>query len=85
MTTGQMSYYRTGQIESSLHCNPTTLTKREKWYYIPPRPFHLRLQVQEPLDIRQWVAEGETQAIAARRLTQALENYFTQELEKWKH
>ena len=68
-----------------IDCNPTTLTKREKWYYIPPRPFHLRLQVQDPLDVGQWVGEGETQAIAARHLTQALETYFTQELEKWKH
>lgn len=62
-------------------CNPTTLTKREKWYHIPHRPFHLRVEVLEPLHVGQWVGATEAPALAARKLTQALEAYFIQELE----
>ncbi len=66
-----------------IDCSPSTLTKREKWYQIPHRPFHLRIEVLEPLDVRQWVGSVEGTPIAARRLTQALESYFTLELRKW--
>jgi 1-acyl-sn-glycerol-3-phosphate acyltransferase len=65
--------------------NPTTLTKREKWYHIPHCRFRLRIEVLEPLNLAQWVKPGEPQAISARRLTQAFETYFTQELAKWTH
>ncbi len=66
-----------------IDCNPSTLTKREKWYQIPRRPFHLRIEVLAPVDITQWVGAAQVPAIAARRLTQSLESYFTQELSKW--
>ncbi|MBS0545681.1 MAG: 1-acyl-sn-glycerol-3-phosphate acyltransferase [Proteobacteria bacterium] len=63
-----------------IECAPSTLTKREKWYQIPPRRFHLRLRVLEPLTIDRWVDRAEPPAIAARRLTLALETYFTRQL-----
>ena len=68
-----------------IDCSPSTLTKRERWYHIPHRPFRLRIRVMEPCDIRQWVGANEAPAIAARRLTQALETHFTQELMQWTH
>ena len=68
-----------------IDCNPTTLTKREKWYHIPHRPFHLRIRVLDPLNIDQWVKPDEPQTIVARKLTHAFESYFTQELTKWMH
>ncbi len=33
----------------------TTLTKREKWYQIPPRRFHLRIHVLDPVRPEHWV------------------------------
>lgn len=61
-------------------CNPSTLTKREKWYHIPHRRFHLRIEVLEPVAASDWVNTDEPPAIAARKLTQSLEHFFTKEL-----
>lgn len=66
-----------------IDCNPGTLTKSEKWYQIPPRRFHLRLRVLDPVDAKRWVEPSETQTVAARKLTRLLEIFFIQELAKW--
>ena len=68
-----------------IDCNPTTLTKREKWYHIPHRSFHLRIRVLDPVSIDQWVQPDVPQTLAARKLTHAFELFFTQELTKWTH
>ena len=66
-----------------IDCNPTTLTKREKWYQIPCRPFRLRVRVLEPRQVGEWVDVTEPPAIAARRLTRSLESFFSKELSQW--
>jgi len=63
-----------------IDCTPSTLTKRERWYQIPSRRFHLRIEALEPLPISHWLPDAEPSAMAARKLTHALENYFTEEL-----
>jgi 1-acyl-sn-glycerol-3-phosphate acyltransferase len=63
-----------------IHCSPSTLSKRERWYHIPHRRFHLRIEVLEPISASRWGEHDEASTIAARRLTQTLETYFTQEL-----
>ncbi len=68
-----------------IDCNPTTLTKREKWYQIPPRRFHLRLKVLDPVSIESSAMPDEPQTISARRLTRFFEGFFTQELARWTH
>lgn len=68
-----------------IDCSPSTLTKRERWYHIPHRAFRLRIQVLEARDVSQWIDANDPPAIAARRLTQAFETYFTQELTQWTH
>lgn len=66
-----------------IDCQPSTLTRKEKWYQIPPRPFHLRIKVLEPVSVQRWVTREEMQTIAARKLTRALEEYFVTELATW--
>lgn len=66
-----------------IDCSPSTLTRREKWYQIPPRRFHLRLKVLDPVAVERFGEPGEAQTIAARRLTRALEEFFVLELAKW--
>lgn len=61
-------------------CTPATLTKTSKWYQIPRHRFHLRIHVMDAVKASDWVAPDDTPGIAARKLTRALENYFTQEL-----
>lgn len=65
-----------------ISCKPTTLTKDKKWYQIPRQRFHLRIEVLEPVFATRWVEAGEQQTIVARKLTQALEAFFSQELER---
>jgi 1-acyl-sn-glycerol-3-phosphate acyltransferase len=66
-----------------IDCNPMTLTKRDKWYQIPPRRFHLRIRVLDPIDVERWSEPEDAQTIAARKLTRAFEGFFIQELSRW--
>lgn len=66
-----------------IDCNPSTLTKCQKWYQIPSCSFHLRIRVLDPVVADQWVDSGETQTIKARKLTRAFEGFFVTELSKW--
>lgn len=61
-------------------CDPPTLAKGAPWYRIPPRAFEMRIIVQEPLALENLIPAPEPSPIGARRLTKALENYFTHEL-----
>jgi len=58
-----------------LRCDPPTLQKGEKWWRVPPRRFEMRIEVQDDLAIAQFT-EGATEVMAARQLTEFLENHF---------
>jgi 1-acyl-sn-glycerol-3-phosphate acyltransferase len=58
-----------------IKCTPPTLSKGEKWYRIPSRRFHVSIEVREDLAVDSFV-RGTTEAIASRRLTEYLTNYF---------
>ena len=66
-----------------IRCNPTTLTKGEPWYHIPPRRICMELQVLSdvpiPNDSNQPVRHR------ARALTAWLTDYFNKELEQFSH
>lgn len=64
-------------------CNPPTLTKGAPWYRIPDRAFTMTLSVQETMPLEALISESDPSAIGARRLTEALEGYFTQQLEAY--
>lgn len=66
-----------------IHCDPPTLTKGQKWYKIPPRPFRLVISVRPPLRLSDFLTGDEPAGIAARKLTDGLERYFTRELERY--
>lgn len=61
-------------------CDPPTLTKSEKWYQIPPRPFHLRLEVDVDIEVKSIIDENKPAPLISRQLTSYLENYFTERL-----
>ena len=61
-----------------ISCEPTTLSKGEKWWQVPPRRVHFRIEVREDIKIGEFIGAGEPEAMAARRLTKYLENYFTE-------
>jgi 1-acyl-sn-glycerol-3-phosphate acyltransferase len=60
-------------------CTPPTLAKGQKWYRIPPRRFHVRIDVEEDLSIRHFLAgkHAVPENLAARQLTTYLTDYFS--------
>lgn len=68
----------------TLTCQPSTLTKAEAWYQIPPRRFHLTMTVGD--DIATAPFRGlQPRSIAVRRFTQHLQDYFSQQRTLYDH
>lgn len=66
-----------------IYCTPPTLSKQTRWYQIPQQKFHLRVKILPPESVSRWVEGVEVPTLAARRLTLALETFFTQQLERY--
>lgn len=64
-----------------IDCTPITLSKSDRWYHIPRRRFHLRIEARDPINPANWEVADVPPTVAARRMTQALEAYFTKELD----
>jgi 1-acyl-sn-glycerol-3-phosphate acyltransferase len=77
---------QTGKILTpvTLSCYPSTLTKAEKWYQIPCRRFHLAMHVGDDIALDEF-GKFEPKSIAVRRLTQFLQDYFTEQRELYKY
>lgn len=60
-----------------MRCDPPALGKGQPWYRVPPRAFHISVDVHEPRDLTAWVGTDAPAAISARRLTETLEHYFS--------
>ena len=65
-----------------IDCNPTTLTKQEKWYQIPSRRAQFSMRVIEEIDVTPFIQNEKNQSIAARRLTDHIQTVFTEETTK---
>ena len=62
-----------------IRCSPPTLEKGRKWYRVPPRRFHVSLEVGEDIPIGTFLDEDVVaggQALAARRVTDYLTHHF---------
>ena len=66
----------------TINFKPLTLTKGEKWYAIPAQKAHLTIEVLETLTINHLVESRENNKITARQLTHALEQYFTEAIQR---
>ena len=64
----------------AIRCTPSALTKNEKWYHIPTRPFHLQLKVMDTIDFSDITDRDESSAKQVRRMTARLYDFFKQEL-----
>jgi hypothetical protein len=62
-----------------IRCAPPMLIKGEKWWRLPSSPSRYVIEVQEDIDIRLFIAEAGSSVLAARRFTDYLQDYFTQE------
>lgn len=64
-------------------CQPLTLTKKHQWYHIPARKLQMSLLVGEDIPVAPY--NQQPPALAARQLTQDLQDYFTEELHLHEH
>jgi hypothetical protein len=58
-------------------CEPTTLTKAEKWYEIPPRKVHFQIQVNDIVDLKTELIAGERLSKANRRVSRVLKEVLS--------
>jgi 1-acyl-sn-glycerol-3-phosphate acyltransferase len=65
-----------------INCSPPTLGKGDKWWQVPCRRMHFRIEVREDIAIHPFVEAADGEAIAARRLTDYLQDYFAEENER---
>lgn len=61
-----------------IRCEPPTLAKGQKWYRIPSRRFHILVEVGEDFAVAPFL-DGTTKALAARKLTHHLTEFFDRE------
>jgi 1-acyl-sn-glycerol-3-phosphate acyltransferase len=62
-----------------VHCSPRTLTKGEKWWHVPSRKAEYVLKVGDDIPVSPFLAGSREPAIAVRKLTAYLQQYFTTE------
>lgn len=62
-----------------IHCSPPTLAKGEKWYQVPHRRAHFRIDIDEPIAVARFIEGAGSHALAARRLNRHLTDYFSKE------
>ena len=65
----------------SILCDPPVLTKSAPWYKLPSRPFHFRLEALPAFPASDLIDTSLEPSIAARRLTEKLEKFFSKEIE----
>ncbi len=65
-----------------IECNPSTLTKGERWYRVPKQRFHFRLQVKDQLEIARYINNIHP-AKGARMLTNDLTIFFSEEIRQY--
>jgi 1-acyl-sn-glycerol-3-phosphate acyltransferase len=59
-----------------IECRPPTLGKGKKWWRVPPSKAHFSIAVQEDIAIDDFIKTGQSESLAARQLTDYLQNYF---------
>ena len=56
----------------AITCEPRTLMKGHPWYAVPDRPFVVTVRVLEPFEPKDVLLGGESDSIAARKVTSAV-------------
>jgi 1-acyl-sn-glycerol-3-phosphate acyltransferase len=63
-------------------CTPSTLTKNEKWYHIPAKPFHVKVKVLDAFKITDVLEDVSISPKNVRLLNHHFHQFFYQELSK---
>lgn len=68
-----------------IHCDQSFLAKGVPWWKIPPKRPHLAIEVHDDLNVAALVADCPSEALAARRLSDHLIQFFTAEIRNDRH
>ncbi|WP_163834976.1 lysophospholipid acyltransferase family protein [Spartinivicinus ruber] len=60
-----------------ISCQPTTLTKQEKWYQVADRKVKFLVEVKRLVEVQPFLAEADELPLATRQLTRYLESQYT--------
>jgi len=60
-----------------ISCQPTTLTKAEKWYQIPETRVHFRIEISDGIDVSGDLIDGERLSKANRRVSRVLQEVLS--------
>ncbi len=69
-------------IPIKIECNPSTLSKNNKWYHIPKRKPHFKLEVYKRIDSNVFLQDTGVPSLAARHLTKHLSNILEKSIAK---
>ncbi len=70
-------------IPVTIRCKPSTLTKNEPWFSIPDRKANFSLMVGNTIKVSEFVKQDQSLSVSARRLTDHIKDYYTQELKSY--
>lgn len=65
-----------------ISCTPSTLTKNEKWYHVPSKPFHIHVKVLDAIQVDDLLEDVTVNPKHVRQLNHQLHQFFSQELSK---
>ncbi len=54
------------------------LAKGVRWWRLPPRSSYFKIDINEDIEVRPFIAAAGSDVLAARRLTEHLQDYFTE-------
>jgi 1-acyl-sn-glycerol-3-phosphate acyltransferase len=60
-----------------IRCTPTTLTKNEKWYHIPAKPFHIEIKILDAIHISEVLSDLTVSPKNVRALNQYLQQFLS--------
>ncbi|MEI1688689.1 lysophospholipid acyltransferase family protein [Acinetobacter baumannii] len=61
-------------------CAPSTLTKNEKWYHVPSRPFHIEVKVLDAVYVKDLLEDLTVGPKQVRQLSRSFYKIFDEEL-----
>lgn len=59
-----------------IRCTPLTLRKGEHWWQVPAVKMHFDIEVHESLAVQGFLTDAGSEVLAARKLTEYLQDYF---------
>lgn len=64
-----------------ISCHPPSLMRGQKWYDVPERRMHFRIECCDEIDPRSVIGEAESRGRAARKLSAALRDFYEKKLQ----